>query len=250
MCTLTLIPLTTDAGSGVRVACNRDESRARPPALPPEVRLAEGRQIIMPIDPVSDGTWIGASDAGLVAALLNAYPARFAAAALAPGKNPPASRGTIIPVLLGSGSLDELIERATRIDASRFAPFRLVLADSREVAELAWGSPSVELISRDLLTGPRMFTSSGLGDELVDRPRRELFRTWFHEPINWPAEQNAFHRHRWPDAPGVSVCMSRDEARTVSYTVVEISSRAATLSYYPLPPNQPSAAIVASVDLK
>jgi uncharacterized protein with NRDE domain len=242
--------LAADAGRGLRLACNRDESRARPPALPPEVRLAEGRQIIMPIDPVSDGTWIGASDAGLVAALLNAYPEGFAASALAPGQNPPTSRGTIIPVLLGSTSLDELVERAAAIDTSRFAPFRLVLADSHEVAEMAWTASSVELRSRDLLTAPMMFTSSGLGDELVDRPRRELFRTWFHEPVEWPAEQNAFHRHQWSDAPGVSVCMSRAEARTVSYTVVETGPRSVTLSYYPLPPNQPSAAIVASVDLK
>jgi hypothetical protein len=201
----------------------------------------------MPVDPVSDGTWIGASDAGLAAVLLNAYPVGVEAAVLA--RQPPLSRGTIIPALLGSSSLDELVQRATAIETTHFAPFRLVLADRREVVELRWAQSATELKSRDPLTRPLMFTSSGMGDELVDPPRRELFRGWFHSSADWPAEQDAFHRHSWPDARELSVCMSRSDARTVSYTVVEITTQTATLSYFPRPPDQPSAPVVVSVAL-
>jgi hypothetical protein len=246
VCTLTIIPLPEAVG--VRIACNRDESRARPAARPPELRPAQQRKLIMPIDPVSDGTWIGANDAGLAAVLLNAYPAGVAAAVLT--RQPALSRGTIIPALLGSDSLDELVQRATAIETGLFAPFRLVLADRREIVELRWALSAMQLKSRNPLTRPVMFTSSGMRDELVDPPRRELFRGWFHNSADWPVEQDAFHRHSWPDAPELSVCMSRSDARTVSYTVVEITTQTATLSYFPQPPNLPSAPVVVSVALK
>ncbi len=248
MCTLTIIPISNIASGGVRIACNRDESRARPPALPPEVRMADGRQMIMPVDPVGGGTWIGVNDAGLAAALLNAYPADFNPASLPPAETL-VSRGTIIPGLLGSNHFDELIERAARVDTSRFAPFRLVLVGDGEVVEMRWASHAMQRSSRVQLTGPMMFTSSGLGDEMVDGPRRELFRDWFHESADWPKEQDAFHRHQWPESPGVSVCMSRAEARTVSYTVVEITAATVTMAYHPQPPNQPSTAVVKSIAL-
>ena len=170
----------------------------------------------MPVDPVSDGTWIGASDAGLAAVLLNAYPAENSATdsarTLEAGLT---SRGTLIPALLASDSFDDLLGRASQIDASRFAPFRLVLADRSEVAELHWARPAPVLQARLQFSGPTMFTSSGLGDIQVDGPRRRLFDGWFHAAAEWPVEQDAFHRHQWPEsAPELSVCMSRAEAKT------------------------------------
>ncbi len=250
MCTLTILPVQTGPARSVRIACNRDESRSRPDALPPVVRAAGQRQIILPVDPQSGGTWIGASDAGLAAVLLNAYPAGSDPEPLERAAHALVSRGTIIPALLESSRFEELVQRAQSIDASRHAPFRLVLVGAVDVAECAWAGRHVQLKSRSTLTGPMMFTSSGLGDQRVEHPRRELFRHWFHGPGDWPAEQDAFHRHQWPDAPELSVCMNRPEACTVSYTVVEIAAKQVTLIYHPQPPNRPSPAIVASTPLR
>jgi hypothetical protein len=84
----------------MRMVCNRDESRSRPAALPPQVREFGKQRAILPIDPVSGGTWIAASSAGLAMTLLNSYPAP--AGPLAPGATEELleSRGTIIPYLL------------------------------------------------------------------------------------------------------------------------------------------------------
>ncbi len=237
MCTLTLIQLPPAPGPGVRIACNRDESVHRPPALGPQIRIAGRHHFVMPVDPVSNGTWIGVSDAGLVAVLLNAYPAGADEEAL-PSAADLTSRGTIIPGLLASEQFDEMLERAGRLDANRFAPFRLVLADQSEVAELHWARPAPALKSRTRLIDPVMFTSSGLGDARVDGPRRRLFDGWFHAAADWPAQQDAFHRHQWPDAPELSVCMNRADARTVSHTVVEIGPDDVTLRYFAAPPNR------------
>ena len=98
-----------------------------------------------------------------------------------------------------SGRFDDLLDRAGQLDASRYAPFRVLVMDRGEVAELSWHFPTVQLNLRTPSERPMMFTSSGLGDEVVDRPRRELFESWFDEPGNWGREQDSFHRHRWPD---------------------------------------------------
>jgi hypothetical protein len=247
MCTLTIIPWPA-AEMSVRIGCNRDESRLRPAALPPQVRRSGTRRFVMPVDPVSDGTWIGVNDAGLAAMLLNAYPAAAAIEATDAGRVI-VSRGTIIPSLLGSGRFDELLTRALELDTRCFQPFRLVLVDRQEVAALHWAGDALQLGSRAELVRPLMFTSSGLGDEVVDPPRRELFARSFHEPADWPGEQDAFHAARWPDAPELSVVMSRPEASTVSYTTIEILASSVTLTYYPRPPNEPSQATIRRLEL-
>ena len=85
--------------------------------------------------------------------------------------------------------------------------------------------------------GPRgaaiamMLTSSGLGDHLVEGPRRTLFDA---DPPRTAAAQDAFHRHRWADRLPLSVAMHRDDARTVSRTVVEVTPEAVTMTYTPV----------------
>ena len=82
MCTVTIITVDSAAqcapdsgsaarGKGIRLACNRDELRTRPAALPPIIRTFGNRKAIMPVDPISNGTWIAVNDAGIAATLLN-----------------------------------------------------------------------------------------------------------------------------------------------------------------------------------
>jgi hypothetical protein len=80
---------------------------------------------------------------------------------------------------------------------------------------------------------PFMLTSSGLGDELVAPPRRELFDRMITFGEQTPEAQDAFHRHAWPDRGYLSVRMRRADARTVSYTVVELSVHARNMRYEP-----------------
>ena len=108
MCTLTVVPVNSGGPErGVRIVCNRDESRLRPTALPPESRTFGNRRALMPIDPASGGTWIAASDAPLVLVLMNVYVAQAddAVYEILPQRPAPVSRGTIIPHALPAGSL-------------------------------------------------------------------------------------------------------------------------------------------------
>lgn len=235
MCTVTVVPVRRSA----RLACNRDEQHSRPGALPPRIVAFGQRRAVLPVDPTSGGTWVAANDAGLALALINVN--------LAPGRGrdctpqrPAAqqSRGAIISSLLACGALARVITRAQTLDATAYAPFRLVLASREELAELRSDRRRVWLVRRTSLTEPHLFTSSGLGDHLVEGPRRRLFAECYRGAADWPSCQDAYHRHRWPERPHLSVSMCRADARTVSHTVVSLGPDRVTLTYQPDLPDQ------------
>ena len=235
MCTMTLIPID----KGLRVAFNRDESRKRPIAFPPRLVLCGDRSVLMPIDARSQGTWIGVNDAGLVMGILNRN------IGLTRGSRDPnvPSRGLIIPSLLVRATLAEAHAAALELRAKRYAPFRLVIADRNRVVEIV-SEPSDVTVCEYGVSSPLLFTSSGLGDELVEPPRRALFENWFTTPENWPSEQDAFHRHSWPNYLHLSVCMRREEACTVSFTTIELERELRVMTYTPGPPDEAAEATI------
>jgi uncharacterized protein with NRDE domain len=241
MCTVTVVPVR----DGVRLACNRDERRSRPEAFPPRVVRAGARRAAGPVDAAAGGTWVAVTDAGLALALLNVN----SGSGVASGHAPLRSRGTIIPDLLDCGTLAEALARAAAFDPALHAPFRLVLADRRQFAELRSDGRRTDAAPPADLVSSMLFTSSGLGDELVEAPRRELFRATFASGANRVAAQDAFHRYHWPDRPHLSVCMRREDARTVSHTVVSITPARATLTYHPDAPDRPREPVTVRLDL-
>lgn len=214
MCTVTIIP-TRD---GFRLVTNRDERRTRPPALSPRVRVFGDRQALSPTDPQAGGTWVAATDAGLALTVLNGNPSPMPEL---PPKNILVSRGLIIPSVATASSLSEVVSLTENLPLERLAPFRLVACDGRTVVEAWWARESLSLSRRPV--APACWASSGLGDHLV-QARLPLFREMVEGAGATPESQDAFHRHRWPDQPRLSVLMEREDARTVSRTTVEVRS--------------------------
>jgi transport and Golgi organization protein 2 len=242
MCTLTIIPLsvnderrTGSIGAGIRVVCNRDESRLRPAALSPQLRTFGVRSAYLPVDPISDGTWIAASDAALVFVLMNVYvePRQKVLHDVgAAGAPPTVSRGGIIPHLLQADSLQHARAIAESMDHRRFEPFRLLIADRVQFVEFVWAQRLGRMEEPKPIQQPLFFTSSGLGDDVVATPRRRLFQEYFAPGRDWPASQDAFHHHSWPDNERMSVWMTRPEALTVSRTEIELGPNQITMSYH------------------
>jgi hypothetical protein len=232
MCTLTVVPLP---GRLLRVAFNRDEQRTRSAGIPPRVGEFEGRRAVFPTDPPSGGTWLAVTDVGLVLAVLNVnrpYP---------PDRTPSRSRGDIIPALLGTDTpADALTAFERQFTYADFAPFRLVLVGHGILAEVRWDGHEPMVTSRLLGGTPLLFTSSGLGDYLVEGVRRELFDDLFAGPLDgWEVAQDEFHRHRWPGREHLSVNMERADARTVSHAVIDLGDAGATFTYHPDAPDRP-----------
>lgn len=222
MCTVTIIPLSD---GGVRLITNRDERRERAPAFAPEVReSADGLRSLSPLDPAGGGTWVSVTEHGVVLALLNANPRRPV-----PAPGAARSRGLVIPTVQHIRRARDIGGAVAALDAGVFAPFRLVTADRDSIGLVEWDGERLTGSGRGL--APVCFVSSGLGDHrVVDR--LALFDAWIGEHGATREAQDAFHRHRWPDRPEVSVMMSRADARTVSITEVEVTRAGSLVMMY------------------
>lgn len=239
MCTVTIItsPLDGPGGCqrGIRMVCNRDESRLRPAARPPRLRKFGNRSASLPVDPLSGGTWIAANDAGLVFALLNvnARSRRGARCGKRPDPvTPRTSRGRMIPRLLGEADLRQALALFTSMDLRQFEPFRLVMADRYHLVECLWADGRPQVMEARAIDRPFCFTSSGLGDEVVAVPRRRLFAACFSAGRPWRDCQDSFHSHSWPGQENISVWMTRADALTVSRTQVDLCSERVAMHYY------------------
>ena len=68
MCSVSFLP----HNEGFVLAMNRDESRSRPSALPPEVVQRDELAMLYPRE-LNGGTWVGINSAGMAFALINWY---------------------------------------------------------------------------------------------------------------------------------------------------------------------------------
>jgi hypothetical protein len=223
MCTVTVVPYET----GVRVMCNRDERRSRPAAVPPQVHDLGGRLAAFPVDPRGGGSWVGVNDAGIVVTLLNVSGLSHSSS-----KEPRQSRGLIVREVLRCASLSHVVETVASLDASLFETFRLVAMHRLTAVEATSDGVRTEIRRPITLDRPLLFTSSSLGDALVEAPRRQLFqRMVIERRSRWLRGQSRFHRHQWPSRPEISVRMERDDALTVSRTVVDVTRARRSLLY-------------------
>jgi hypothetical protein len=227
MCTLSIVP----HDDGFRLSCNRDERRARPPALAPSLQRLKRRAATFPVDPLSGGTWIGVNEAGLTMALLN----RTIDPAASMRTPPLRSRGLIVPALLGCGCLAEALEMAASLNPADFDLFRLVVVQHTSAAVVTSGGFALSVDTMEV-SRPLMLTSSSLGDAVVEGPRRRLFQELVMDDggAGWISAQSHFHHHQWPESTHISVSMERSDALTVSRTVIDVSARGIELRYQPV----------------
>lgn len=214
----------------LRIVCNRDEKRTRTEALPPVCREFGERTAILPIDPLSRGTWIGVNDAGLALCLLNATVRGERGGAL-PHAGLLRSRGEIIPSLLDCETVSEAIDRAASLESREFPPFRLIAVSRTHVGMVVSQPSRLRVLQLRPMRAPFMATSSSLGDEFVEPIRRELFGELLRESSDIFEAQHRFHSHQWPNRRHMSVLMARPDARTVSRTIVEVRSDSVRMKY-------------------
>ncbi|GJM23489.1 MAG: hypothetical protein DHS20C15_34040 [Planctomycetota bacterium] len=212
-----------------------------PPSMdtPPSVDAAPLPRVLAPTDADAGGTWIAVDESGRCLCVLNGDrpPAR-----VAPDDAP--SRGQLVLELMRAPDAEsvfaELQARAAS-GALREKAFKLLVArrgdSSRpaDVERIEWDGAQ---LVRSRHSGDGVFVSSRIEPDAVAAARGALFATLSSAPhadaqalaaaqLRW----HASHRHEAPRGDGFSVCMHRDEARSVSLTQVRARPDAVSMHY-------------------
>lgn len=234
MCTLTW--RITD--NGYQVLFNRDEQKTRSIALPPQTFQQDDCYALMPIDPDGQGTWIATNNHGFSLCLLNNYQGQMPATIKK--NNALKSRGQLVRQFAFCFNEQQLEKQLGTIRWSDFPPFTLLIFDLNklqrkpEVSAIIWDGIEVEHTKKE-----SPITSSSFEFEQVQAARV----THFNRQTNSQSQASLcelmnYHSSHEPQAGAHSVCMHRDDAQTVSLTMINVDSNQVTMDYQPGAPCQ------------
>jgi transport and Golgi organization protein 2 len=214
VCTLSWIPLP----HGYALAMNRDERRTRAPAIPPGPVDAGGVFALLPVDGDAGGTWISANDRGHALALLNRWDESPHDAGA-----PLVSRGLLVRDLAGLPGAGRIGIALAGLQLSRYRPFTLVsVTPGANPTLFEWNG--LELSRKSVSEPGLVRTSSGSDQAGVERSRGALFQAARAAPGGLtPAVLTGLHRGHQPEKGPLSICMHRNEAVTVSFSLITVS---------------------------
>ena len=222
--------------------CNRDERRARKPALGPQQGELRGVKYIAPLDGDHGGSWIAVNQFGLTLCLLNRY-----------GEMQPdetrtyISRGLLLLGLADSRDTQQVTISINDYDLARFLPFNL-LAMSRgaEPILLEWTGSKYTLNNdaKDVLP----LTSTSLTEPSIAIARKSQFRSLTAGGTT-RSLLDQFHRSHIPARGPGSVCMHREGAKTMSLSKVLVEKDEIVFEYEAGSPCEPEIPQVARMKL-
>ena len=129
------------------------------------------------------------------------------------------SRGLIIPGVMGNASAAGAVDEVFAMDLSRYMAFTFVALDVDGAHACIWDG-SKELV-RDTL--PPLSSSSFKSHEVI------------HSRLSLYGEKTGetYHTSHLPEKGPFSVCMHRPDARTVSFSRIDVTAEDIVFSYAP-----------------
>lgn len=211
---------------GFELFFNRDESRRRARARPPERLELQGVLALAPTDAEAGGTWLGVNQFGFAVGLLNAWDARASV-------DEPRSRGLLVRALLAARDVDDALARLEREPLENTRAFTLALFGAGRTPEVrAWDGR--ELVRRELRLP---LASSSLDRERAQAERERVLAGLLGLQTEPSRELLArFQASHEPERGPWSPCMHRAEAATVSACELRVDARAVALRYADGPP--------------
>ena len=267
--------------NGYSLFFNRDEKRTRAIAQPPKVIRTDNGMAIMPTDPDGGGTWLGVNSSGWTYALLNYYQGQIPSGTLT-------SRGTIVKQALNCDTNDQVAYLFNKLPMSRFAPFSfLCIAPTHTAAQhkpaeqqegsdtiLLWrwtgtmlyrlpvkgiitsssvhfeqacatrmqNATQMNILNNDPIKSPHSYSSGNLNAQALENG--------FEKGLDDRAlRHHAFHSSHEPQCGATSVCMHREDARTVSLSEITSSRGQVQFRYFDGPPCKVNAPVVQELQL-
>lgn len=220
MCTVTITPVD---GQTV-ITMNRDELIEREEDAPRLHHLSHEVHAWYPVDAVSEGTWFGVNNYGLVLSILNRYQE----------SNPQAlvSRGKIIPYLLVNTDVMSCLKSLEKMHLHHFMPFTLLLIQGDMLIKVVWNGVEMSQYANSYST-PFFMTSSSIELGSVTAWRKRAFDNFlFTNKHLSPQLLMNFHTSGAKDNPSYSVNMTREGRLTKSVTQVVLAQEYARVRHY------------------
>jgi uncharacterized protein with NRDE domain len=205
MCTL-VMHRGPGAAWPVLIAANRDEVRDRPSAAPAR-HWPERPRVVAGLDLTGGGSWLGLSDRGLVAAVMN----RTGTLGPAVGKR---SRGELVLMALDHDGAGAAARALASLDPDAYRPFNLVVVDADEAWWLRHGGEG-PIAMRPIPVGLHLLSATEL-DDLHDpriahnRPRFLAAACPRPEAGDWVAWQQLLADADYPPGLGPEAAMLQD----------------------------------------
>lgn len=214
---------------GYELFFNRDEQRTRSQALIPKIDTA--RHAIYPIDPVGKGTWLAVHQSGLSLALLNYYQAEKGQAEKGHAEKGQTEYETLKDIFISRGEIilkllekaPDVIEALKAMTLSCYQPFQLCIfaagLTSKKEKLLCFQWDGVKLTE---LKQALPITSSGVDYPQVYQAREATFKRMVNTSNPTAKELIDYHYSQQSEGK-LSVNMSRIDAKTVSFSHIEIA---------------------------
>jgi Transport and Golgi organisation 2 len=216
---------------GYVLFCNRDERLTRKTATGPRQASRNGVFYIAPVDGDFGGSWIGVNQLGLTTCLLN----QNAGWSADPNQNY-TSRGLLLTSLLDARAGKEVYGRLLKTELRKFPPFMLaVLSIDQPLMQIDWTGREL-LLQTNGESGIPLTSSSRQHPEIVATRNAEFRRLFSKTNTPGVALLDQFHHSHLPERGPLSVCMHREDAATVSMSVITVGSETIEFFYHPTSP--------------
>lgn len=224
MCTVTYLPLSN---SSFILTSNRDESKFRKIALPPEKYLIHDTNVYFPKDADANGTWFAAADARFTLCILNG--------AFEPHEHKPPYRLSRGLMLLDFFKYRNVQDFHSQYDFNGIEPFTLLIFEQSpniNIHEIRWDGNKIYYCTQDS-SQPQIWSSAQLYTKKVIQQREEWFANWLKVNHQFTMDKIIlFHKTGGTGNSYTDLLMNRDgKVFTVSITSISRDEKEGIMRY-------------------
>jgi len=206
------------------ICFNRDEQRKRSIAKLPQVYSNNDCKVLMPLDRDAAGTWLIVNEQAICICLLNLYENELKEERVVVELGEKRSRGLLVRELSDVNDFESFNQRLINKDLMLYLPFRLVFISLLEKYQFVWDGKKLERQELSSFTSSTSYLSSK-----VLQKRQEHFAE-----IAEMTKESLINLHSKHSKGGdeYSICMHRDDAKTVSMSLIEINHKEINYQYW------------------
>jgi len=224
MCTVTYLPLSN---SSFILTSNRDESKFRKIALPPEKYFIYDSNVYFPKDADANGTWFAASETRFTLCILNG--------AFEPHEHKPPYRLSRGLMLLDFFKYKNVQGFCSQYDFKGIEPFTLFIFEQgsgTRIHELRWDGNKIYSGTKDS-SMPQIWSSAQLYSKQVIGQREKWFAEWLKANHEFTMDKIVlFHKTGGDGNSYTDLLMNRDgKVFTVSITSVKRAEKESLMRY-------------------